>query len=156
MSPTSSAALPSLARCRDVQAGLIELLGYPTTSVALPLPAVTGQWQAQDWQDASGLAFTQGVISWFLHRAAAEHSGCPVVVLDALGRRFRGARVLAEFAANMSLRLGREFESELKAVGEALGTTRFAGCNTYGQVARAEGQFGGFHNCTAVVCIIPA
>jgi len=109
MSPTSSAALPSLARCRAVQAGLIELLGYPTTSVALPLPAVTGQWQAQDWQDASGLAFTQGVISWFLHRAAAEHSGCPVVVLDALGRRFRGARVLAEFAANMSLRLGREF-----------------------------------------------
>ncbi|MEO6434934.1 MAG: FIST N-terminal domain-containing protein [Tepidisphaeraceae bacterium] len=53
------------------------------------------------------------------------------------------------------LRLGREFESELKAVEEALGTTRFAGCNTYGQVARAEGQFGGFHNCTAVVCILP-
>jgi hypothetical protein len=53
------------------------------------------------------------------------------------------------------LRLGREFESELKAVEEALGTARFAGCNTYGQVARAEGQFGGFHNCTAVVCVIP-
>ncbi|CAN5489405.1 hypothetical protein BH09PLA1_BH09PLA1_02330 [soil metagenome] len=53
------------------------------------------------------------------------------------------------------LRLGREFESELKAVVQALGTARFAGCNTYGQVARAEGQFGGFHNCTAVVCIIP-
>lgn len=53
------------------------------------------------------------------------------------------------------LRLGREFESELRAVEEALGTARFAGCNTYGQVARAEGQFGGFHNCTAVVCVIP-
>jgi hypothetical protein len=53
------------------------------------------------------------------------------------------------------LRLGREFESELNAVEEALGTARFAGCNTYGQVARAEGQFGGFHNCTAVVCVIP-
>jgi hypothetical protein len=53
------------------------------------------------------------------------------------------------------LRLGREFTSELKAVEQVLGTARFAGCNTYGQVARAEGQFGGFHNCTAVVCVIP-
>ena len=53
------------------------------------------------------------------------------------------------------LRLGREFESELRSVEEALGSARFAGCNTYGQVARAEGQFGGFHNCTAVVCVIP-
>jgi len=32
----------------------------------------------------------------------------------------------------------------------------FVGCNTYGQIARAEGQFGGFHNCTAVVCVLPA
>jgi hypothetical protein len=53
------------------------------------------------------------------------------------------------------LRLGREFTSELKAVEQVLGAARFAGCNTYGQVARAEGQFGGFHNCTAVVCVIP-
>ncbi len=53
------------------------------------------------------------------------------------------------------LRLGREFGSELKAVEKALGSARFAGCNTYGQVARAEGQFSGFHNCTAVVCIFP-
>jgi hypothetical protein len=53
------------------------------------------------------------------------------------------------------LRLGRDFGSELKAVGQALGSAAFAGCNTYGQVARAEGQFGGFHNCTAVVCVLP-
>jgi hypothetical protein len=53
------------------------------------------------------------------------------------------------------LRMGREFGSELKAVEDVLGTAHFAGCNTYGQVARAEGQFGGFHNCTAVVCVIP-
>jgi hypothetical protein len=32
---------------------------------------------------------------------------------------------------------------------------RHAGCNTFGQIARGEGQFSGFHNCTAVVCIIP-
>jgi hypothetical protein len=53
------------------------------------------------------------------------------------------------------LRLGREFDDELKAVGEALGSDNFAGCNTYGQIARSTGQFSGFHNCTAVVCAIP-
>ncbi len=53
------------------------------------------------------------------------------------------------------LRLGEDFGSELKAVEEVLGPAAFAGCNTYGQVARAEGQFGGFHNCTAVVCVFP-
>jgi hypothetical protein len=53
------------------------------------------------------------------------------------------------------LRMGREFGFELKAVQEVLGATRFAGCNTIGQIARVEGQFSGFHNCTAVVCVIP-
>lgn len=53
------------------------------------------------------------------------------------------------------LRLGREFDDELKAVGETLGSENFAGCNTYGQIARSAGQFNGFHNCTAVVCAIP-
>lgn len=109
MSPTPSEPQPSLGHCRELQAGLIELLGYPIRSVALPLPAVTGQWQAQDWREASSIASTQGVISWFLHRAAAYGSGCPVALLDELGRRFQGARVLAGFAANMSLHLGREF-----------------------------------------------
>jgi hypothetical protein len=54
------------------------------------------------------------------------------------------------------LRLGKDFGSELKAVEQVLGAAQFAGCNTYGQVARAEGQFSGFHNCTAVVCILPS
>jgi hypothetical protein len=53
------------------------------------------------------------------------------------------------------LRMGGEFGVELAALKKALGDAEFAGCNTYGQVARAEGQFGGFHNCTAVVCVIP-
>lgn len=52
------------------------------------------------------------------------------------------------------LRTGQEFGLELQAL-EALGLTQFAGCNTYGQIARAEGQFGEFHNCTAVIGIIP-
>jgi hypothetical protein len=53
------------------------------------------------------------------------------------------------------LRTGKEFGIELQSVHEVLGDASFAGCNTYGQVARAEGQFSGFHNCTAVVCAIP-
>ena len=52
------------------------------------------------------------------------------------------------------LRLGKGFGLELQALQETLGTD-FVGCNTYGQIARAEGQFSGFHNCTAVVCVIP-
>jgi hypothetical protein len=53
------------------------------------------------------------------------------------------------------LRLGKAFENELKACAQLLHPASFIGCNTYGQIARAEGQFGGFHNCTAVVCVFP-
>lgn len=53
------------------------------------------------------------------------------------------------------LRMGKDFGLELDAVGGVLNPPRFAGCNTYGQIARVEGQFSGFHNCTAVVCAIP-
>jgi len=53
------------------------------------------------------------------------------------------------------LRTGRDFGLELGAIQQALGEAPFAGCNTYGQIARAEGQFSGFQNCTAVVCVLP-
>jgi hypothetical protein len=53
------------------------------------------------------------------------------------------------------LRMGKDFGFELQSVQDVLGPAAFAGCNTYGQVARAEGQFSGFHNCTAVVCVLP-
>lgn len=53
------------------------------------------------------------------------------------------------------LRLGRAFEDELQACASMLAPAGFVGCNTYGQIARAEGQFSGFHNCTAVVCVLP-
>ncbi|MFN2456113.1 MAG: FIST signal transduction protein [Pyrinomonadaceae bacterium] len=53
------------------------------------------------------------------------------------------------------LRMGKEFGSEMVSLKKALGTTEYAGCNTYGQIARSERQFSGFHNCTAVVCVIP-
>jgi hypothetical protein len=53
------------------------------------------------------------------------------------------------------LRMGKDFGFELDAVRGALGGAPFAGCNSIGQIARAEGEVGGFHNCTAVVCVIP-
>lgn len=53
------------------------------------------------------------------------------------------------------LRLGRAFGLELGVLAKSLAPAVYAGCNTYGQIARAEGQFGGFHNCTAVVCVFP-
>lgn len=53
------------------------------------------------------------------------------------------------------LRTGDLFGYELDQVAAALGEASFVGCNTHGQIARAPGQFGGFHNCTAVVCVLP-
>ena len=54
------------------------------------------------------------------------------------------------------LRMGEVFGFEIDTVARELGGIGLVGCNTYGQIARAEGQFGGFHNCTAVVMVLPA
>jgi hypothetical protein len=52
--------------------------------------------------------------------------------------------------------MGDAFGLELQSLADLLGpAATFLGCNTHGQIARAEGQFGGFHNCTAVVCVFP-
>ena len=69
------------------------------------------------------------------------------------GHRPAGALFLDCVATR--LRLGRGFDDELAAVSEVLGDTAFAGFNSYGQIVRAEGQFSGFHNCTAVVVVFP-
>ena len=53
------------------------------------------------------------------------------------------------------LRMGKEFDFELSGFKNTLDGVNYAGCNTYGQVARVTGQFSGFQNCTAVVCVIP-
>jgi hypothetical protein len=74
--------------------------------------------------------------------------------LAGLGEGELAGSLLFDCAATR-LRLGRGFDDELRAVVEALGSENFAGCNTYGQIARSTGQFSGFHNCTAVVCAIP-
>lgn len=54
------------------------------------------------------------------------------------------------------LRMGEQFALELSALHDALpAKVPFVGFNTYGQIVRAHGQFNGFHNCTAVVCLLP-
>lgn len=74
--------------------------------------------------------------------------------LQALGGERPAAGFVFDCVATR-LRLGREFEGELEACARLLAPAGFVGCNTYGQIARAEGQFSGFHNCTAVVCVLP-
>ncbi|HUQ47842.1 MAG TPA: FIST N-terminal domain-containing protein [Gemmatimonadaceae bacterium] len=79
--------------------------------------------------------------------------------LDAIGQvaeaghRPSGALFLDCVATR--LRLGHGFDDELAAVSNALGNISYAGFNSYGQIVRAEGQFSGFHNCTAVVVVFP-
>jgi hypothetical protein len=89
-------------------------------------------------------------------------------VLDAecRPRALVGCSSAGEFTTNVNgegmacavatrLRMGREFDFELDAVRATLGDAQFAGCNSIGQIARSEGQMSGFHDCTAVVCVIP-
>lgn len=74
--------------------------------------------------------------------------------LDSIGDRRPAGALIFDCVATR-LRLGHHFDTELNACAEMLHPAGFVGCNTYGQVARAEGQFSGFHNCTAVVCVLP-
>jgi len=53
------------------------------------------------------------------------------------------------------LRMGEGFGDELATVRGRLDGADVLGCNTHGQIARADGQFDGFHNCTAVVAVLP-
>ena len=69
------------------------------------------------------------------------------------GEKHAGSLIFDCAATRM--RLGIAFEDELKSIADTLDSENFAGCNTYGQIARVEGQFSGFHNCTAIVCAIP-
>lgn len=75
--------------------------------------------------------------------------------LQGLGNRQPAAALVFDCVATR-LRLGTGFDDELDACAGLLEPARYVGCNTHGQIARAEGQFGGFHNCTAVVCVFPA
>jgi hypothetical protein len=84
---------------------------------------------------------------------AARHA--TEVAIDKLLGQKPGAALFFDCVATR-LRMGEVFGFEVDTVSALLGGAGLVGCNTYGQIARAEGQFGGFHNCTAVVMVLPA
>ena len=84
---------------------------------------------------------------------AAEEAAS--AAMRALGDHKPAAALFFDCVATR-LRMGQGFSQEVSAVRDRLGNADLAGCNTHGQIARAEGQFEGFHNCTAVVCLLPA
>ena len=96
-----------------------------------------------------------GGASWdrYAIRNGRACSGACRRVSTWLGARASGALFFDCVATR--LRLGDHFGDELTAVRNALGDAKFAGFNSYGQIVRADGQFSGFHNCTAVVAVFP-
>jgi hypothetical protein len=74
--------------------------------------------------------------------------------LGSLGEAKPKAAIFFDCVATR-LKMGKAFGGELDAMARELGNIPYVGCNTYGQIAKVEGQFNGFHNCTAVVCVIP-
>ncbi len=100
----------------------------------------------------------QGATVYIMH--ATTHSAVEAAESAARGAiqklcGYKPALALLFDCVATRLKLEQEFELELEAVQRVLGPTRYVGCNTHGQIARAEGQFSGYHNCTAVVCLIP-
>lgn len=87
--------------------------------------------------------------------AAEAASTATRTAVRALGGRKPAAALLFDCVATR-LRLGDMFGFELDAVRAVLGDGALVGCNTHGQIARADGQFSGFHNCTAVVLAFPS
>lgn len=83
---------------------------------------------------------------------AAERATDAAIV--AIGSSLPKAALFFDCVATR-LRCGDHFQAEVDAVTSRIGDAALAGCNTHGQIARAEGQFEGFHNCTAVVCVFP-
>lgn len=87
--------------------------------------------------------------------AVSAASNATAAAVKALGGEKPGAALFFDCVATR-LRLGEVFGFELESVARMLGGAEVVGCNTYGQIARADGQFGGFHNCTAVVMVLPS
>lgn len=89
------------------------------------------------------------------HQSAAEAAERATdAAVAGIGERSPKAALFFDCVATR-LRCGDHFATEVSAVTSRIGDAAMIGCNTHGQIARAEGQFEGFHNCTAVVCVFP-
>lgn len=100
---------------------------------------------------AGSVAYFMKTTSESAVQAAREATDDALLQLN--GNEVGGALVFDCVATR--LRIGKSFDKELQAISEAIPGASFVGCNTYGQVSRVDGQFSGFHNCTAVVCVLP-
>lgn len=87
--------------------------------------------------------------------AVTAASNATAAAVQALRGEKPGAALFFDCVATR-LRIGDVFGFELESVARMLDGAELVGCNTYGQIARADGQFGGFHNCTAVVMVLPS
>lgn len=74
--------------------------------------------------------------------------------ISQLGNYKASGALLFDCAAN-GLLMGEVFQETVHAVQEAIGELPLCGCNSAGQIATLKGQFSGFHNCSAVVCVFP-
>jgi hypothetical protein len=95
------------------------------------------------------------IMSTTSESAAIAAQRATAAAVGALGETKPGAALFFECVATR-LRLGDAFGYELAMVADTLGGAPFVGCNTYGQIARSDSQFSGFHNCTAVVLALPS
>ena len=85
--------------------------------------------------------------------AATTHATS--AALSKLNGQKPGVALFFDCAAT-KIRIGDQYTMELEAVRSQLHDLPMVGCITQGQFGRAEGQYDGFHNCTAVVCVLPA
>ena len=78
-----------------------------------------------------------------------------LAALSKLDGKKPGVALFFDCAAT-KIRVGDQYTRELEAVRSQLLDLPMVGCITHGQIARASGQYDAFHNCTAVVCVLPA
>ncbi len=101
----------------------------------------------------------QGSVVYIMRASAASAveaaQEATQAALAAMGEHKPQAALFFDCVATR-LRMGDQFGEEVAVVRSQLAGADLLGCNTHGQIARAEGQFEGFHNCTAVVAVLPA
>lgn len=100
----------------------------------------------------------QGSVVYIMRASAASAveaaQEATQAALAALGGHKPQAALFFDCVATR-LRMGDQFSEEIGIVRDQLAGADLIGCNTHGQIARAEGQFEGFHNCTAVIAVLP-
>jgi hypothetical protein len=111
--------------------------------------------------DGSLIMASDVPVGSYVHIMSSNHEAAKNAAVDAtknalkqLGDTKPNVAIFFDCVATR-LRLGEQFDIELDRVTKTLNGVPYAGCNTYGQVARVTGQFSGFQNCSAVVCVIP-